>query len=48
MNENGIMVAMFHCAKWTLKKSGRLETTDSRADDGDLAEEILVTGLAFA
>lgn len=48
MDENGVVVARYHFGKLSLKKAGRLEIVDSRAQDGAAFEEMVVTGLAFA
>lgn len=50
VDEKGVVVAMFHFAKISMKKAGRLEVMDRRACDDNPAflEEIMVTGLAFA
>ena len=44
----GVVVARYHFGKLSLKKTGRLEIVDSRAQDGAAFEEMMVTGLAFA
>ena len=47
VDEKGLVVARFHF-KMSMKKAGRLEIMDARAQDGDGLEEMMVTGLAFA